>query len=583
MKSKRVLTGVGSLFVLSMLAACGGGGGGGGGGGAAPGPTPPVTGTFIKTFGPASTIGNSLPFGTDFAGDAKLQTLYTAAEIGAAGRITALRFFRSDVTPSITCPNTTIRLGHTSLSAPTATFGTNVNQGRGTQRTVLDNTTATIPAGATGTWFEIPFAVPFEYNGVDNLVVEVERTTACSGEAVIASVNASGNRRAFAFNTDNTPGTADHDTTTAFPVDTTLLLQQFVFSGGDNKIDLGGTDNNIWPFANTAVVGNERPRIQNLYLASEINGSGPITGVAFQLNDLSVAGSYTYTLKLGHSTRTTLGVTFASNYAGSPVTVANAVSFDIPANITAGEWVWVPIPNGVFTYNGTDNLIVEVATSAGSVNTNLRAGIIAGRRVYVNDTLGTATTGAVDDVAYHIALRFHGGTMDVHTPEAMSSASSDIFPFYGTDNKRQYLYRAAELGTKGNISKIACRAGSGGDAETGFNYTVVLSHTSASALSGNFAASLTSPVTVFNGSFDLPAVAVGDWIEVPLTTAFAYNGVDNLVVQFGGTGGADFGFACAVDGAARYADRRLISFPSSAIATDGIVTAGLPDMRFTLE
>lgn len=513
----RAILFTGSVMVLS---ACGGGGGGG----AAPASTSLVTGTFVRMFGPAASGDNAIPFSTGVFGDVKHQMLYTAAEIGGAGRITALRFTRSTVATSVTCPNTTIRLGHTSLSALTATFGTNVNQGSGSQRTVLDNTTVTIPAS---TLFEIPFSTPFEYNGIDNLVVEVERTTACSGTVDVASVIAGGNRRAVSSATDTSPGTAQHNQTTAGLVDTTHLLQQFVFSGGDDRIDLGGIASDVLPFVDTAGVGIERPRIQNLYLSSEINGAGPITGIAFQLNTLSVAGSYTYTLKLGHSTLATLGATFAGNYADSPVTVANAVSFAIPAGVPAGEWVWVPIPNDVFTYNGTDNLIVEVAVSAGTANTFLRTAAIAGRRVAVSDDTGTAIAGRVGSSAAHIALRFNGGTMDVI---GASGASTDVFG--SLLSGRQFLLRAAELGTSGAIDKLACRLGASSTAASYANFTVTLAHTAQTALAATDATNVAGGTTVFNATFNIPAgLSAGDWVEIPFSTPFTYNGVDNLVVQ----------------------------------------------------
>ena len=571
----------GLLLLLVGMGGCGGGGGGdnGGGGGGGAG-LPLATGTFVKTFGPAATNGNVMPFGADGFGDVKHQMLYTAAEIGGAGRITALRFkYSASVAASVTCPNTTIRLGHTRLTALTTTFGANVNQGSGSQRTVLDNTTVSIPAGAAGAWFEIPLATPFEYNGIDNLVVEVERTTTCSGEVPVASVDASGNRRAFSSATDSAPGAAEHNPTTADGVDTTHLLQQFVFSGGDDKIDLGGAGNNFWPF--TQLNGNEKLRIQNLYLASEINGSGPITGVAFQINTATVAGSYTYTLKLGHSTLTALAATFASNYAGAPTTVANAVSFTIPAGVPAGEWVWVPVPDGVFTYNGTDNLIVEVATSSGTADTFLRSATIAGRRVNAFYTTGTATTGSVDSTAYHIALRFNGGTMDVNTPFGVSGGGADLFLFHNLDGKRQWLYLATELGSKGAITKIACRSRRDSTAESDLNYTVVLSHTTAATLGADFAANLAAPVTVFSSTFSIPAALTGDWLEIPLATPFAYNGKDNLVVQIEGTGGADENAQCVMDFATRYAARSVEN--ESSGTSSGTVTDGLLDMRFTLQ
>ena len=221
--------------------------------------------------------------------------------------------------------------------------------------------------------------------------------------------------------------------------------------------------------------------------------------------------------------------------------------------------------------NGTDNLIVEVATSSGTANTPLRTAAITGRRVAVNDTTGTAADGAVDDIAYHIALRFNGATMDINT---QGGGVGDGF----SDGKRQYLYLASELGTKGTITKIACRSAYNAAVNTGFLYDMVLSHTAATTLGGNFAANLTNPMPVFSGALGTPAVLIGDWIEIPLSTPFAYNGKDNLVVQIAGTGGAG-GVGCRVNFG--YVARRV--FASSSTATLGTVSDYLLDMRFTLQ
>src|SRR5712692_6034916 len=302
---------------------------------------------------------------------------------------------------AVTCPNVTIKLSHSNLVNLTSTFANNLSTGQGGQTTVLANGSVSFPAGAAGSWHTIAWSTPFHYNGVDNLIVEFMRAAACTG-VVRDDVVTTWPYTAVVYAFSNTDAAGSTGTWAADA--------RLVFAGGDDKIDLGGASSNPWPFADTAF---DRPRIQNLYLASEINGSGPITGIAFQLNTISGAGSYTYTLKLGHSTLTALTTTFASNYSGPPTTVANAVTFSIPANIPAGTWVWVPIPDGVFTYNGTDNLIVEVATSSGSANTNLRTKAIAGRRVWADESGGAVTDGAVDDAAYHIALRFNGATVDV--------------------------------------------------------------------------------------------------------------------------------------------------------------------------
>ena len=104
-------------------------------------------------------------------------------------------------------------------------------------------------------------------------------------------------------------------------------------------------------------------------------------------------------------------------------------------------------------------------------------------------------------------------------------------------------------------------------------------------MSNTFATNLASPVTVFSGTFDLAAVTQGDWVEIPLTTPFAYNGRDNLVLQISGSGGTADGFGCASDNTAGsatlYTGRRL--FGATSAATTGSVGNTMIDTRFTLQ
>jgi hypothetical protein len=506
-----------SGFVLSvLLTACGGGGGADG---AAPAPTPLATGTFIKTFGPAATGGSGAVFGTT---DVKHQMLYTAAEINGVGRITALRFKYSGLeAASVTCPNTTIRLGHTHLTALTATFGTNVNQVAGSQRTVLDDTTLTIPTGKPGHWFEIPFATPFEYNGIDNLVVEVERTTACSATVGAAYVIAGGNRRAVSVATDSAPGTAQHNQTAADFVDTAHLLQQFVFSGGDNAVRYPNVGGNAIPFSTNV----NHQHVQMLHLATDINGSGPITGIAMiGTEEPTDAATYTVNIKLGHTSLAALTGTFADNFnSGSPVNVATAATFNVPAGVPAGTPIWLPL-DGVFAYNGTDNLIVDIEVTTGSANTSWAFDAIAGRRLFA--AVGNAT-GAVDIATYHTVFRFNGGTMDI-----IGVNSASVAVFASSAGGHQFLLRAAELGTSGSIDKLACRLSVSSTAASYPNFTVTLAHTAQTALVATDATNVAGGSTVYNATFNMPAdLLVGDWVEIPFSTPFSYNGVDNLVVQ----------------------------------------------------
>ncbi|HEY8370068.1 MAG TPA: hypothetical protein VIM86_12225 [Thermodesulfobacteriota bacterium] len=107
-----------------------------------------------------------------------------------------------------------------------------------------------------------------------------------------------------------------------------------------------------------------------------------------------------------------------------------------------------------------------------------------------------------------------------------------------------------------------------------------MGHTTATALDTEFAANMVDATLVFSGSVTVPGgLRRGDWIEVPLSTPFRYNGKDNLVVQFAGEAGT-VNNRCILHNLSpeRYANRRLTG--DSQTATSGALFSGLADMRF---
>lgn len=534
-------------------------------------------GTFTKTVVLPDTGVNWTGLFSSVIGSRRYQALVRAQEIRGSGSLQSLAFRLGAASTGNSCPNVTVRLVHRSSSAPAlgATFANNFG-GRGQPVTAFGPATLSIPAGIVGDDFTVPLNGAFNYNGVDDLIVDIE-SDACTANTELAAHDANPAYTALIYNM------ADRAAATGL-FWSSLADVKLGFAGGGNQVQSPGAVVNLThPFANSASYPSGI-KIQQLYYPDEIGGSGPITGLAFSVSATTTAQTRTVTVRFGHSTLATLTTTFASNYnSGAPVTLANAVTFEIPAGVPAGRYLWVPLPDGTFNYNGTDNLVVEIEASTVPASVTVQSHDDGTQRRLVG--VPASTTGTLYTVVNDIQLRFAGGTMDTITPAAMGSSLTDVFPFAGTDGRRQFLYRATELGTRGTISKVACRAGpsDGGPAETGINYTVMLSHGTAATLGTDFAANLVSPVTVFNGTFNLPAVAAGDWIEIPFTTPFAYNGRDNLVLDIAGTGGTTGGFACALDSATTtlYASRRL--FGATAGSATGSASNAMIDTRFTLQ
>ncbi len=509
------------LMLITVLAiiitACGGSGSDSGGNG-----TP--AGAFTKAVALSATPGN-FNLGTNT--QARIMMLYRANDIKGSGMINSISFKRfSAMTAAITCPNITVRMGHTDATDLEATFANNVEQGQGTFQTVISNGSLAVPSGAANDYFTISLSQPFYYNGVDNLVVEIARAP------FTAAIPVSTHAAAPAYF-----GICFHGTSSSDPAGTVLshvIDIKFTFAGGDNKVcynTLSAKDRTV-PFSTDL----DHRRMQILYNKNEISGSGLITGIGFKLNAITTAQNYTYTMKIGHTTKSNLNIlaSWANNFnAGSPVTVANSVQFNLPAN--AVEFIWLPVPDGAFTYNGTDNLLIELTvegTPAGT--TTLAADNISTdiRLLYGEpDSAGPLYT---DTGAHQIALRFYGGTMDVIGGFGSTPAWAAVFSNSGSAGL-QFLVRAAELGTSGSISKLAFRyhSGVGLSAVNCQSFSVTLaSNSTQNELVSTDATNIAGGTSVYNGAITIPAeINEGDWIEIPLATPFSYNGKDSLVIQ----------------------------------------------------
>ena len=168
------------LGLVSIIGPGCGGGSSGGSGGNGSSTTPLATGEFTKTLTLASNIGWTSPFRTD---NRHLQQLYLASDINGAGYIQSIELRLNTATAGCSCPDATIKMGHTDLGVLTDTFSDNVEQGKGTLETVRTGA-FNVPAGSAGDYFTIILDTPFLYNGVDNLVVEF-LVTACDADITL--------------------------------------------------------------------------------------------------------------------------------------------------------------------------------------------------------------------------------------------------------------------------------------------------------------------------------------------------------------------------------------------------------------
>jgi hypothetical protein len=536
-----------------------------------------TTGTFVKSVSFANPGTNDWPFAGDIP--YRVMLLYRASEIKGSGWIRSLSFKSwSGISSAISCPNVTVKMGHTYLTNVNATFASNVEQGQGSVVTVINNATVNISAVEALGYYTVTLSTPFYYNGVDNLVIDVDHASACTGGSAATTIDTT-----VDYNSANV-NFSDRTSLTGTPV-ASLPEIKFYFVGGDDSIRYTDDGTNSSVNASPFLVN---PKIQLLYTAAEINGSGYIDGIGFPVSHLTrggpvVASSYTVTVKLGHTSLTDLTGTFADNFnSGTPVTVANAVNFSIPAGVPDGGYVWMPLPDGTFYYNGTNNLVVQIEVTPLSGDVGWIQNVYSGTFHTRLSAGAGALTGTPDHAQYFIKFRFAGGTMGVITAENNPLS----FPFdHALNNKQQFLYRAAELGTKGNITHVAYRLQSvSSTASTYGSFELILDQTTSTEL-GTTANMSGGAQTVYSGSVSIPAgLKAGDWIEIPLSTPYAYDGVSNLILQtsnLAGSPAAD-NLIYAENSGTRYPNRRAYNGGSNTADTSARDSI-LADIRLNLQ
>jgi len=515
-----------SLALTALLAMTGcsssddGGGSGGSGGGS--GGSALATGGFIKHANDSNSAYSSGVF--DLRPYIKIQYKYDASVINGSGYIEEINLkYDSDLASDVICPNVTLKMGHTTLTDLTDTFATNIEQGAGSFMTVLDDASITFSAGSRDDFHTITLQEPFYYNGKDNLVVEIDKTSACNGRFEDVSGDVTLQSAVWTNDLVATTGSLSN-----WSSDMT-----FVFAGGVNTQHHAGTTGIALPF-----LASGAGRIQNLYTAVDINGSGPITGLALQLQSGSSKVTYTVSVKLGHSTLNDLGMNWADNYSDIKA-VATDVNISIPAGLSAGDWIWVPLTSS-FNYNGTDNLLVDMEVTASSTNTsNFVTSTLmsynARARSYNSPDLDLAD--GTDKYLLNIKFRFNGATMDVVALGSPSGASQVLGGFGASGGQIQSLYKNTDLGTSGKVTAIYVQLRDNATAATITEHKVYLGHTNKSSLTtiNPYVDSMDDYVLVYSGTTDISgSLKKGDWLRIPFSTSFDYDSTQNLTLLFSG-------------------------------------------------
>jgi hypothetical protein len=447
----------------------------------------------------------------------------------------------ADLASAVSCPNTFVRVGHTHVDDLDATFAENVEQGQGAYVTVLDDATLSIPATGEGEFFDVPFDVPFDYNGVDNLVFEIARSAGCSATVAVRN-QADVTYTSYVFS--GSDANAPTGTTGTF-----RISSGFVFEGGTKILRAADGGVNQTVFGAPASIG----RSQYLILPGDIEGAGPITGIEFEVSaSLAAPMTTTYSLTLSHAPSDTNALQSdpGENVGTDGAIVAEGLTVTVPKG---AQTFWLPL-EGTFDYDGERPLLIDVTATAVTGPTLLQGrGVLSGR---VNLADVDSDDGLVQIRAIEPRLRFHGSTVD----RIFSSSDFDTYVFTtnATGRSEQYLYHATELGTAGAITRLGCRMVTASSTETDYaDFEVSFAHTAAEELTVDMSANMPAPEAAFTGTFTVPAGLVqGDWIEIPLTTPFEYDGLRNLLVETRTSSGNAEHRCAVIEDSTRFPSRR---------------------------
>jgi len=172
---------------------------------------------------PPPTSANVYPWYPGYSGF-RFQMLYPASDIGRGGTIAQIALWATYFSWTGTYPNASVKMCHTPLTDLTETF--NDNYGGNTPVWVYHND-ALFRGGAAGMWDTVELTTPFEYNGTDNLLVEVTWIGSASGEeygpCCYTAYAAPSLRRAYAKDITDTL------VTTAYDVDSWYYLTRIGF------------------------------------------------------------------------------------------------------------------------------------------------------------------------------------------------------------------------------------------------------------------------------------------------------------------------------------------------------------------
>ncbi len=245
------------------------------------------------------------------------------------------------------------------------------------------------------------------------------------------------------------------------PSAVTITPSSVSMCANDNPVLLtanGGTvGSTVAPVANSGTValdGNpyrtfwDGERLQFIYFASELTAAGltansQITALAF---DVAIVGDpiLSFTIKMGH--------TALSAFANTTFVAGNTTVFTSAGTFTPVSGVNTHTFNTPFTWNGTDNIIIETCFASNLSSTSSQVKAVPSIANTVN-TLGSDTggcgsaTGTLSGVRPYILITYAVSSSKVWTPNGMGSGlytdMNGMTPYTGTPASSIYAKPAS--------------------------------------------------------------------------------------------------------------------------------------------
>ena len=429
------------------------------------------------------------------------EQIYTAAEIGQAGTITAVSFKVGN--SKSTTRTVDLYLKHTTKTAFTSKTGWE------TLSTSDRVYSGSVTFNASG-WTTITLSTPFVYNGTSNLIVGVDDNT---GSYVSSSSNSP---KFYVYSTSaNRALRIYNDNTNYNPASPSSYSGSYVTSNNQVVFAMNGSGGGT---VNTyTITASASPTA-----GGTITGAGTYNEGATVTLSATAATGYTFSkwTKNGTQVSTNATYSFTATADAAYVAVFTQNTYTITASASPSNGGTV---SGAGTYASGATCTLVATANSGYTFTNWTKN---GTQVSTNASYSFTVSGNATYVA-NFTENSGGGTSGDITIGSGSSTNAYIPTYaYYKYSLTEQIFTAAEIGQSGTITAISFKVSN--SKSTTRTLAVYMKHTTKTAFTSKKGwESVSSSNLVYSGSVTFNA---SGWTTITLSTPFVYNGTNNLLL-----------------------------------------------------